>query len=370
MLSLKIAIIGSRGIPNCYGGFEQLAQYLAEGLLKAGHELTVYNSHKHPYQKNEWNGVKIIHCFDGEYLWGTAGQFIYDLNCIRNAKKNNFNVILFLGYTSSSVWRRLFPKKALIISNMDGLEWKRTKYSKPVRHFLKYAERLAVQYSDHLISDSPVIQAYLKNKYGAESRYIPYGAVTGGNVNEAILDRFMLTKQNYFMLMARPERENNIEMILEGFHQSRLDKNFLVVGSTNTSFGKSLVKKFSRDKRILFAGAMYDADSTHTLKTFCAMYFHGHSVGGTNPSLLEAMADGALIAAHDNEFNRAVLQEDAFYFTTAAEVQQLMESVWTNENNQGKVENNFAKIRDKYNWPTVISQYEKFISSCYNQSAT
>jgi glycosyltransferase involved in cell wall biosynthesis len=369
MQSLKIAIIGSRGIPNCYGGFEQLAQYLAEGLAKAGHSITVYNSHKHPYQKNEWNAVQIIHCYDGEHFWGTAGQFFYDRNCIRNAKKNGFDVILFLGYTSSSVWWRSFPKNAIIISNMDGLEWKRSKYSKPVQQFLQYAEKLAIKNSDHYIADSPVIQSYLKMKYGVESSYIPYGATTGGNVNEALLAPFLLTKQNYFMLMARLEPENNIEMILDGFHQSRTDKQFIVVGNTNTAFGRKMVNKFGTDERIHFAGAIYDAVINHTLRSFCCMYFHGHSVGGTNPSLLEAMADGSLIAAHDNAFNRGVLQDDAFYFTNATEVQQLVESTQPGKGIREKVQNNFTKIEQQYNWPAVIEQYEKFITNCYNRSA-
>src|SRR3982750_1944781 len=119
---MNIAIIGTRGIPNRYGGFEQLAEMLSVGLLQKGHSVTVYNSHKHPYQQKEWSGVKIIHCYDAEHILGTAGQFIYDLNCIRNAGKENFDVLLFLGYTSSSVWGRLFPKGSIIISNMDGLE--------------------------------------------------------------------------------------------------------------------------------------------------------------------------------------------------------------------------------------------------------
>ena len=362
---MKIGIIGTRGIPNRYGGFEELAEKLSVGLQQKGHAVTVYNSHKHPYQKNEWCGIKIIHCFDAEYVLGTAGQFIYDFNCIRNAQKNNFDVLLFLGYTSSSVWRRLFPKHAVIISNMDGLEWKRSKYSTPVRIFLKHAEKLAIRYSDHLIADSPVIQAYLKNKYHVESRYIPYGAETVTTVNDKLLLAYKITAQNYFMLMARMEPENNIEMILEGFNNCTSDKVFLVVGDTNNSFGRSMLKKFITNKQIIFAGAIYDSTVTHTLRRFCCMYFHGHSVGGTNPSLLEAMADGALIAAHDNEFNRAVLNEDGYYFKSAADVQQLVMFVNTN---QHMIENNFTKINVQYNWPAIIKQYDEFITGCYTLS--
>ena len=131
-MSLRIAILGTRGVPNHYGGFEQLAEHLGPGLVKAGHAVTVYNSHNHPWQEAQWEGVNIVHCYDPEYLLGSAGQFIYDLNCIIDARKKNFDVILQLGYTSSSVWGRFYPRDSVVISNMDGLEWKRAKYSKPL----------------------------------------------------------------------------------------------------------------------------------------------------------------------------------------------------------------------------------------------
>jgi hypothetical protein len=116
---MRIGILGTRGIPNRYGGFEQITEWLAEGLVKKGHEVFVYNSHNHPNREKSWKGIHIIHCYDPEYLLKTAGQFIYDLNCIRDAGKRNFDVILFMGYTSSSIWAPVFPKQPVVISNMD-----------------------------------------------------------------------------------------------------------------------------------------------------------------------------------------------------------------------------------------------------------
>ena len=152
-MSLRIAILGTRGIPNNYGGFEQIAGYLAKGLTQRGHSVSVYNSHNHPYKKNTWEGVNIIHCFDPEFLLGTAGQFIYDLNCILHSRKKNFDIILMLGYTSSSIWRKVYPKKSTVIFNMDGLEWKRSKYSNLAKKFLLYAERLAIRSGNYFIAD-------------------------------------------------------------------------------------------------------------------------------------------------------------------------------------------------------------------------
>jgi glycosyltransferase involved in cell wall biosynthesis len=364
---MKIAIIGTRGIPNFYGGFEQMAQYLAVGLLNKGHEVTVYNSHTHPYQQNEWNGVKLIHCYDAENRIGTAGQFVYDFNCIMNARKYNYDVILFLGYTSSSVFGRLFPKNAVIISNMDGMEWKREKYSRPVKQFLKYAEKLAVKYSQFFIADSTVIQTYIDAKYKIASKYIPYGAEIFANNDEGTLTKYNVTPYNYHMLMARMEPENNIDMILNGFHNSHSDKKFIVVGNCNNSYGKLMYEKYCKDERILFVGGIFDGEITNTLRVFCKLYFHGHSVGGTNPSLLEAMASKALIAAHDNQFNRAVLGTDACYFDSPAAVKQLVETTDHGEKEKNMMQLNLNKIKDKYNWPAVIDEYEKFISACYKQ---
>jgi glycosyltransferase involved in cell wall biosynthesis len=368
-MKLKIAIIGTRGIPNQYGGFEQLAEYLSFGLVKKGHTVAVYNSHKHPFQEEELNGVEIIHCYDPECHIGTAGQFIYDLNCVQNARKRNFDVLLFLGYSSSSIWGKFYPKKTVIISNMDGLEWKRTKYSKPVRWFLKYAELFAIKYSDFFVVDSTAIQSYLEKKYRIESEYIPYGAkIFNDTDNNALLNYDVFTR-NYFMLMARMEPENNIEMILDGFHQSKTTKKFLVTGSINNRFGKYIFNKFSKDERIQFLGSIYDHQLTHTLKTHSMLYFHGHSVGGTNPSLLEAMASGALIAAHENDFNKAVLNNDGYYFKTTNDVKQLIETTNRNTMTEKMICNNRKKIKDEYNWQNIIECYENFIVECFNKKS-
>ncbi|MBD0377202.1 MAG: DUF1972 domain-containing protein, partial [Flavisolibacter sp.] len=299
-MRLKIAIIGTRGIPNNYGGFEEITQYLATGLVTKGHEVTVYNSHNHPYQSKDWKGAFIEHCYDPEYWLGTAGQFIYDLNCIRHARKKKFDVLLFMGYTSSSVWNWLFPKSSVIISNMDGLEWKRTKYATSTQKFLKHAERLAVKHSHFHIADSPVIKAYLDKTYAINCCFIPYGASLHCTEREETLQQYGLSKEDYFILIARMEPENNIEMILDGFSSSNTTKKFIVVGRTNTTFGKYVVTKYVSDERIKFLGGLFDQNIIHTLRANALLYFHGHSVGGTNPSLLQAMATRALIGAHAN----------------------------------------------------------------------
>ncbi len=363
---MKIGILGTRGIPNHHGGFEQFAEFFAVYAQKEGHDVFVYNSHNHPYQEKKYKDVTLIHCYDPENKIGTVGQFIYDLNCIKDARKRNFDIILQLGYTSSSVWGRFLPKKATIVTNMDGLEWKRSKYSKKVQKFLMFAEKWAIKTSDYLISDSIGIQDYIKTKYDVTSKFIAYGSSIFSPSNEKIIANYDLIPNEYFVLIARMEPENNIEMILDGFVKSNSKKTFCVVGNAETTiFGRYLKEKFSKNKNIRFIGAVYDLNFLNHLRCYCQLYFHGHSVGGTNPSLLEAMGSRALIAAHKNVFNKAILEEDAFYFKSVDEVSNLMTSI-NKQDNLIKIENNISKIREKYNWPIINEQYLDYLIQCRN----
>jgi len=364
-MKLKIAILGTRGIPNYYGGFEHISEYVSAGLVKRGHAVTVYNSHNHPYIADNWNGVQIQHCYDPEYLIGTAGQFIYDLNCLMDARRRKFDVIMLMGYTSSSVWGKLYPRDSVIITNMDGLEWKRTKYSKPVQSFLKYAEKLAVKHSQFYVADSMVIKSYLQEKYDIDSRYIPYGADVYSEIEREQFSRSEIEKEDYFLLMARMEPENNIETILEGFNESNSSRKFKVLGDTGNRFGKYITHKFKNDDRIEFKGSIFDTAKVRALQNNSYLYFHGHSVGGTNPSLLEAMASEALIAAHNNPFNKSVLHSDAFYFSDANEVRGLVETVRRREPEKTMVTNNLHKIKYQFNWENIVDQYEEFMMECF-----
>lgn len=355
---MKIAIVGTRGIPNHYGGFEQCAEYLALGLVKRGFEVIVYNSHNHPYQEKEWNAVHIVHCYDPENKLGTAGQFIYDLNCILDVRKRNCDVILQLGYTSSSVWGWLLPKKVVVTTNMDGLEWKRTKYSKKVKKFLQFAESLGVKYSDHLISDSIGIQDYLKEKYKVASTYIAYGATFFENPEASVLNDYNLLPYQYDMLIARLEPENSIEIILDGVAKANCPRPFLVIGNHETTYGNYLKNKFSSCSQIQFIGGIYNMGILNNLRYHSNIYFHGHTVGGTNPSLLEAMASNSLICANDNSFNRYILGTDAIYFQDANEVaNHLLDVVYDQEQCQSMLDENRKKITTIYDWELVTDQY-------------
>ncbi|WNH08600.1 DUF1972 domain-containing protein [Thalassobellus suaedae] len=358
---MKIGILGTRGIPNHHGGFEQFAEYFSVFLAKEEHDVFVYNSNTHPYKENRYKGVNIIHCKDPEDKIGTVGQFLYDLNCILDSRKRQFDVILQLGYTSSSIFNKLLPKSSKIVTNMDGLEWKRSKYSKMVQKFLLYAERLAIKSSDFLVSDSVGIQEYIKSKYNTDSKYIAYGADVFFNPQPKVLKKYSLETFKYNMLIARLEPENNIEVILDGVKASYNNKPFLVVGKHDTNkFGNYLKEKYKGNDYIKFVGGIYDLEILNNLRFFSNLYFHGHSVGGTNPSLLEAMASNSLVVANNNVFNKSILQKDAFYFDTAEDVTKYVNYLNKRDHTEF-LERNIKKIEKRFNWDLINKEYLTFI---------
>ncbi|MBN2237440.1 MAG: DUF1972 domain-containing protein [Bacteroidales bacterium] len=360
---MRIGIVGTRGIPNYYGGYEQFAEYFSQYMVSRGHDITVYSSSLHTFQENQYKGVELIHCYDPEDKLGTFGQFIYDFNCILNSRKQNFDLILQLGYTSSSIWGWLLPKKAVIVSNMDGLEWKRSKYNAAVRYFLRFAEYLAVITSEYFIADSKGIQSYLKEKYKIDSEYIAYGVHSNQQFDSKIYDDLGLENKKYNMLIARMEPENNIETILDGVVISGINEPFIVVGNASNRFGQKMQKKFGKFDHIKFIGPVYDLPSLNFMRNHARLYFHGHSVGGTNPSLLEAMASKACICAHDNKFNRSILEEDGFYFKNAKEITELLQSKETGNCKQMS-ERNYERVVKYFSWNKINSAYEAFLESC------
>ena len=365
MTRLKIGILGSRGIPNAYGGFEQFAQSLSLYLIGKGHNVYVYNSSLHPYKESTWQGVNIIHCYDMEERIGTAGQFIYDLNCILHSRKQGFDVLLQLGYTSSAVWGFLLPSKPIIVTNMDGLEWMRSKYSKTIQKFLKLSEKWAANSSDVLVADSLGIQDYLRTSLSKESFYIAYGATIFDGPDVKKLAPYKIEKNRYFLLIARMEPENNIETILKGYVESNSDLPFLVIGNIDKSYGQSIYRQF-KNSRVQFLGSIYDQDLLNNLRFFSKAYFHGHSVGGTNPSLLEAMASSAFIYSHDNPFNKSILDDDALYFKTSFDITEMLNDENSIDRSRAK-KNNLEKIKTLYSEELINSKYEDLFNKIYAQ---
>ena len=356
---MKIAILGTRGIPNNYGGFEQLAEYLSVDLADKGHEVTVYNPSDHPYENNSYHEVRIIKIFSNEKIFGFLNSFIFDFLCLYRASKNNYDIILQLGYHPSSIFYyfyKLMKPSDKIITNMAGMEWKRSKWGILTQKFIKYCEKKAVFNSDAIISDNLGIQDYYIKTYNKKSYYVAYGAEPFLNPNSNVLHKYSISENNYFLLIARFQKDNNIEMILDGYVLSRQEVPFLVIGSFQNKFGSYLIKKY-KNKNIHFIGGVYDYAELCSLRYYCSLYFHGHSCGGTNPSLLEAMASSTYIASYDNIFNKNVLKDNAVYFSESKEIAYIINNLELVVNENQKKEN-LEKIMSQYRWEEICNNYE------------
>jgi hypothetical protein len=365
---MKIAILGTKGIPNNYGGYEQFAEFISKCFIERSHSVTVYNPHYHQFRGHDFNGVSIIKKYSPEKLIGGAANIIYDYLCLKDALKRDFDIIYEAGYHSVALSYKFLKVKGqtkpIIITNMDGLEWKRTKWSRPIRSIIKKFEQIAVKRSPYLVADNVGIQKYLKDKYNAESFFIPYGADPVEFFDSSHLEKYGVTKVNYLMLVARLEPENNIETIIDGHCMSSANFSLVVVGNHTTRHGKYLKDKYV-DPRVRFIGGIYDKPRLDSLRHFSLAYFHGHSVGGTNPSLLEAMASQSFIIAHKNPFNESILGNSAMYFQSKGEVTTLIntiEDLRVKYSNQF-VEENFTKIKTLYNWNLIATKHEELFNN-------
>lgn len=367
---MKIAFISTRGIPNNYGGFEQFAEYISVGLVARGHEVVVYSPHFHPYKEETYKGVRIKHIYSPETWMGSSvGSFFYDFASLKDAlKKEKFDIIYEAGYTSivpAYIWFDVKNiKYPIFTTNMDGLEYKRTKFNKWVQKFVFWEERMTVKHSHYLIADNMGIHDYYKEKYGKESKFLAYGADIYDDYNDAYLKEYNLTPNDYYLLIARLEPENNIVMAIEGYLASKEKgkRPLVIVGKTNTPHGKELLAKYGNEESVRFVGGIYDFSKINSIRHFSYAYFHGHSVGGTNPSLLEAMASDCFILANDNIFNKAVLGDNAIYYSSIANVTSLLNDIDKISENYKHtfIQNNLEVIRKEYSWDKLVDEHEKY----------
>jgi len=370
---MRIAILGTRGIPNNYGGFEQFAEYLSAGLVHKGHEVTVYNPHFHPFSKNEFNGVNIIKIYSPEAFLGGFANFIYDFLCLRDAYNRDYDIVYELGYGSSAIsyfLLHLKKKKSILITNMDGLEWKRQKWNFIVKWLTKESEKIAIRFSDIIVADNIGIQNHYRKIHNKESIFLPYGAELVEQFDSSYLSRYQVKANEYFLLIARLEPENNIEVIIKGYLLSSTIEPLVIIGNFENKYGEYLIKNY-RIAKVIFLGGIYEKDVIDSLRHFSKAYFHGHSVGGTNPSLLEAMSCGCFIVAHRNEFNQSVLENNGIYFSEEIELSKIF--IQMNElllDFLNMTRRNQEKIKRFYDWQKIIADHEIFFETCIRNRQT
>ena len=314
-----LAILGTRGIPAKHGGFETFAEQLALYLAPRGWQVSVYCQDHGAEKRYEetWNGIRLIHIpVTGS---DTVGSIYFDFKSILHVLREK-SLVLTLGYNTAlfSVLLRLFGVTNLI--NMDGFEWRRQKWSGPQRAWLYLNERLACLLGNKLIADHPEVQSHLQTRVAASKiAMIPYGADLVRDADPALLQPFGIEPGRYLLVVARAEPENSILEIVSAFSARPDGYRLLLVGAFDTERYPYHAKvKAAACGEVSFLGALYDKRLVAALRSHCRLYVHGHQVGGTNPSLLESMAAGAPVLAHDNPFNRWVAGPAACYFRDVA----------------------------------------------------
>lgn len=330
-------------MPACYGGFETLVENLVQDKNKKN--ITVYCSSKSYDKKTKtYNGVKLTYI---PFKANGPQSIIYDITSLIHALFKRPSVVLILGVSGCVFlpFFRLFSKSK-VLTNIDGLEWRREKWGEWPKRFLKYSEKLAVKYSDVVIADNQAIADYVNQEYAVQSAVIAYGG-------DHAVGTDMVTSDNGFALvLCRIEPENNVEMILNAF--SRTSKPLKFIGNwSNSDFGRKMKEKYSSFANIEIVDPIYDIEKLSELRASCSFYVHGHSAGGTNPSLVEMMHFAKPIMCFDCNYNRASTEDKAAFFSDSADLIVNINTEKDFANGQAMLE--IAQRR--YTWDIVRNQY-------------
>lgn len=340
----KLSIIGSVGVPASYGGFETLVENL---LDENEHDknITVYCSSKNYLVRPK--KYKNANLYYVPLNANGPQSILYDIWSLFHAAYTGADKILLLGVSGAiclPLIRLFFNVK--IVTNIDGLEWCRDKWGFLTKRFLKYSEKIAVNYSDFLVADNKVISEYIKLEYGCDSNVIAYGG------DHAVINNLNLVNGGYALALCRIEPENNVELILEGFSQT--DKRLKFIGNwDNSDFGRVMKRNYQSFDNIEIINPVYDLPVLFEIRQKCSFYVHGHSAGGTNPSLVEMMHFNKNIIAFDCNYNRASTENKASFFSNVKELVSLIKK--ENEVNNADDMKEIAQLR--YTWSIVKKQY-------------
>jgi glycosyltransferase involved in cell wall biosynthesis len=358
-----LRILGTRGIPASHGGFETFAEYLSLHLVKHGWDITVYcqKDGTGEIYNDEWRGVRRVNIPINKA--GAIGTIIFDWKSTLHAS-NSDSLILTLGYNTALFSLLYRIKNNINIMNMDGIEWKRNKWSIPERIWLYINERAGCYLANHLIADHPEIKNHLKSRVNEKKiTMIPYGSEEIKSASIEQLEPFGLEPSKYAIVIARPEPENSILEIVTAFSSKKRGIKLVVLGNfdkANPEYSTKVKKAASNE--VIFPGAIYDKSCVNTLRFYALLYIHGHQVGGTNPSLVEALGAGNAVLAHDNIFNRWVAGDTNHYFSSTQSCQQELDFLLENKQRIVEMRNASTAIHNnRFTWLEVLNNYEELL---------
>lgn len=378
-MSIKtLRILGIRGLPAAHGGFETFAEYLALYLVERGWRVIVYCQQEGtgPVYEDTWQGVERIH-FPIQNI-GPAGTIFFDWKTICHAAKFN-DLCLTLGYNTAIFCSLLRVKRIPNLINMDGIEWSRAKWGPLAKAWFWLNERAGCYLGNHLIADHPEIKQHLQTRInGQKITTIPYGADALTAADPAILKQLNLQPGQYLTVIARPEPENSLLEIVQGFSAVKRNYTLVVLGNYNDQNPYHQAVKKAASAEVLFPGAIYEKQAVQALRFYCTAYIHGHQVGGTNPSLVEALGAGNAVIAHDNRFNRWVADEAGVYFSDAKSFARILTQLLENPAQISALQiASRARYQFQFTWEHVLADYEALllrhlpqpVTTCVNSSS-
>lgn len=357
-----VRILGTRGVPAAHGGFETAAEHIGLELVRRGWRVIVYcqTDRQHGWE-DSWRGIERVH-FPGKFA-GAWGTIWFDMQSVKHAARHK-DLCLTFGYNTGFLNAAFRAKGIDNVINMDGLEWKRAGWSKPKKAFLYANERIACRAGNHLIADHPEILKHLATRVDEEKiTMIPYGAPAVDSASEHHLEALGLEKQAYLTLIARPVIENSIEEIVNAFTRTQRDLKLLVLGNYHpdeNDYHRRVLD--AADETVVFPGAIYDPEVVSALRFHSLGYVHGHTVGGTNPSLVEALGCGNAVIAHDNPYNRWVAGDAALYFKDTEECVTALDRF----QKEPELVNSLSahateRHRDAFTWSRITDAYERVL---------
>ena len=355
-----IYIVGTNGLPVRYGGWDMLLHHFTLALSE-DYDIYVYTS--------SFEALKGIKKHNGAFVRlvplkaNGLQSIIYDFVTMLDASIRGADHILVLGVSGGIFFPVFKIFRSSVILNPDGAEWKRSKFRGFIKIFLKGSEQIGITFADKVITDSAVICEDVLNDYGIRSAVIEYG---GDHSFSTVLGketaaRYSITQNTYAFKVCRIVPENNIRMILDAF--SKTDYRLLLIGNwSNSKFGIDIRAEYSRYNNLSLLDPIYDQKALDELRSNCKLYIHGHSVGGTNPSLVEAMNLGLPCLVYDVNYNRETTEDSAEYFSTESELSEALYLLWDDKGRLDSIGNGLQMVaKRRYRWKDIIAKYRAVI---------